>query len=91
MNYILKAEASTLHNLNALSLFGTPQRDGHKYMVEIAFDTWDEAVDYLVERIKGRGLDEEEEMIEDAKLGGVRYDGVFGIIYNNIKEDDSND
>lgn len=83
MNYILKAEASTLYNMNALSLFGTPHREGYKYVVEIAFGTWDEAVDYLVERIKDRSLDEEDEMIEDAKMGGVQYDGVFGIIYNN--------
>jgi hypothetical protein len=85
--YKVIAQAQTAYNYANVNFFGTPRQSGSWYTFEKHFNTYEEAVDYLADRImtnyltSGATREEfNERMDQLERYGSVEFNGVLGSI-----------
>lgn len=85
--YKVIAQAQTAYNYANVNFFGPPKQSGSWYTFEKHFNTYDEAVEYLAERIMkhylttGETREEfNERMDQLERFGSVEFNGVLASI-----------
>ena len=85
--YKVIAQAQTAYNYANVNFFGTPRQSGSWYIFERHFNTYEEAFQYLEDRITSHYLTSSESrnefnerMNQLDRFGSVEFNGVVGSI-----------